>query len=106
MQQGRQRIGSVYKKAVYREYTDKTFTMPKPRGKREFHYGLAGPPIKAEVGESVIVVIINRATRPYSFLANGVSITKDNEGAFYKNSHHGINMLFTLMEKYIMNFFI
>ncbi|XP_045214555.2 ferroxidase HEPHL1-like [Mercenaria mercenaria] len=86
LQRGRQRIGSVYKKAVYRKYTDETFTMPAPRGKRELHYSLAGPPIKAEVGERVTVVVLNRASRPYSFLANGVSITKENEGAFYKNS--------------------
>ena len=84
-----QRIGSIYKKAVYRAYTDKTFTMPIPRGKREMHYGLAGPPIKAEVGDRVIVYVINRASRPYSFLANGVSITKENEGAFYKNKRYG-----------------
>ncbi|XP_053377080.1 ferroxidase HEPHL1-like [Mercenaria mercenaria] len=88
LRRGRQRIGSVYKKAVYREYTDATFTMPSPRGRREIHYGLAGPPVKAEVGERVIIVVSNRASRPYSFLANGVSITKANEGAFYKNNRY------------------
>jgi hypothetical protein len=53
------------------------------------HYGLAGPPIKAQVGERVVVVVLNRASRPYSFLANGVEITKENEGAYYKNLRHG-----------------
>ena len=86
MNRGNNRIGSTYKKAVYREYTDKTFKMHKQRPE---HYGLSGPPIKAQVGEHVEVVVYNRASRPYSFLANGVSITKKNEGAVYKNDYHG-----------------
>ncbi|XP_053377240.1 hephaestin-like protein [Mercenaria mercenaria] len=88
LQRGKQRIGSVYKKAKYYEYTDETFTVRKPLIERELHYGLAGPPIKAECGERVIVVVLNRASRPYSFLANGVSVTKENEGASYKNSRN------------------
>lgn len=58
----------------------------KPRGRGEAHYGLAGPPIRAEAGETVKVVVKNKARRAYSLLLNGVSITKDNEGAYYKNN--------------------
>ncbi|KAL4238712.1 hypothetical protein ACF0H5_003419 [Mactra antiquata] len=86
VQRGNQRIGSVYKKAVYREYTDMTFTKRKVSGPREEHYGLAGPPIRAETGERVKVFVMNKASRTYSLLLNGVSITKKNEGAYYKNS--------------------
>ena len=86
---GRNRIGSTYKKAVYRGYTDESFKRRKRRDSEEEHFGIAGPPIKAQVGEHVIVVVYNKASRPYSFLANGVSLTKKNEGAVYKNDFHG-----------------
>ena len=65
---------------------DDTFTVPVTR---QTHYGLSGPVIKAEVGDKVDVVVLNRASRPFSFLANGVSITKTNEGAFYKQHKTG-----------------
>lgn len=86
VQRGDQRIGSIYKKAVYRQYTDVSFTRRKTRAACEAHHGLAGPPIKAEAGQKVMVVVLNRATRPYSLLLNGVSISKRNEGAYYKKN--------------------
>ncbi|XP_052768207.1 ferroxidase HEPHL1-like [Mya arenaria] len=86
LRRGPQRIGSRYKKAVFREYTDSTFTVRKLRSKYQTHYGLAGPPVVGEVGDIIEVVVTNLATRPYSFLAGGVAMTKDNEGAFYKNA--------------------
>ncbi|XP_045184325.2 ferroxidase HEPHL1-like [Mercenaria mercenaria] len=92
LNRGKQRIGSVYKKAMYIEYTDGTFTVQKARNIRHMHYGLAGPPIKAQVGERVIVVVLNKASRHFSFLANGVSMTKENEGAYYKNARLGKHM--------------
>ena len=95
MAQGRNRIGSVYKKAIFREYIDKTFTRRKMLSSKEEHFGLSGPPIKAQVGERVIVVVYNKASRPYSFLANGVSITKENEGAVYKNDIYG-NVIYSV----------
>lgn len=36
------RIGSEYKKVVYRQYTDNTFTKKKPRGPDEEHLGILG----------------------------------------------------------------
>ncbi|XP_040205015.1 ceruloplasmin isoform X1 [Rana temporaria] len=78
------RIGGTYKKAVYREYTDSTFTTPKPRSKEEEHLGVLGPPIIAQVGEVLKVTFKNKASRPYSIQAHGVSYTKDMEGAAYK----------------------
>jgi len=53
------------------------------------HYGLAGPPIRGEIGDKIVVVVANRASRVYSFLAGGVAMTKNNEGAFYKNTKGG-----------------
>ncbi|XP_045205277.2 hephaestin-like protein [Mercenaria mercenaria] len=82
LENGPERIGSTYKKAMFIEYTDDTFTNPKPR---EQHWGLAGPPIKTQVNDHVVVKVLNRVNRTFSFLVNGVAITKLNEGAFYKN---------------------
>lgn len=47
-------MGSTFLKAVYREYTDDTFTERKPL-KHESD-GLAGPMLVAEVGDLITVV--------------------------------------------------
>ena len=49
---GPQRIGSVYRKALYREYTDGTFSTLKPRPQEWQHLGLLGPLIRAEAPRS------------------------------------------------------
>ncbi|XP_074467992.1 ferroxidase HEPHL1 isoform X2 [Sebastes fasciatus] len=69
---GRDRIGSRYKKAVYREYTDDTFKVQKKRQANQQHLGVMGPIIKAEVGEQIVITFKNKATRPYSISAHGV----------------------------------
>ncbi|KAK3576332.1 hypothetical protein CHS0354_039739 [Potamilus streckersoni] len=79
-------IGSKYKKAVYREYTDSTFSTQKVRGSEEEHLGLIGPVIRAEVGDKIKVVFKNKATRPYSIHPHGVLYTKDNEGVGYQDN--------------------
>ncbi|XP_063807512.1 ferroxidase HEPHL1-like isoform X2 [Pseudophryne corroboree] len=68
------RIGSKYKKAVYREYTDGQFTELKERSPEEEHLEILGPFIRAEVGESILIVFKNKATRPYSIYAHGVQV--------------------------------
>ncbi|XP_054107412.2 hephaestin isoform X2 [Callithrix jacchus] len=65
-------LGSRYKKAVFREYTDGTFRIPRPRTGPEEHLGILGPLIKAEVGDILTVVFKNNASRPYSVHAHGV----------------------------------
>ncbi|XP_012584921.1 PREDICTED: collagen alpha-1(I) chain-like, partial [Condylura cristata] len=65
-------IGSQYKKVVYREYTDGEFVEIKARPPREQHLELLGPLIRAEVGDSILVVFKNKAQRPYSITAQGV----------------------------------
>nr|XP_033500237.1 hephaestin-like protein 1 isoform X1 [Epinephelus lanceolatus] len=69
---GKNRIGSRYKKVVYREYTDETFKVQKKRQPNEEHLGIMGPIIKAEVGEQVVITFKNKASRPYSIGAHGV----------------------------------
>ncbi|XP_054852244.1 hephaestin isoform X3 [Eublepharis macularius] len=65
-------LGSKYKKAVYREYTDGTFKTPKNRTNGEEHLGILGPFIWAEVGDILNIVFKNNATRPYSIHAHGI----------------------------------
>src|SRR5215471_9591240 len=65
-QPGANHIGHIYRKAVYREYTDGTFTTRKPRAKQEEYLGLLGPILRAEVGDTIKVVFKNNASRPYS----------------------------------------
>src|SRR5262245_33016617 len=43
VEKGPQRIGSVYRKAIYREYTDETFTQLKPRPAEWETAGILGP---------------------------------------------------------------
>ncbi|KAI6063289.1 Ceruloplasmin isoform X1 [Aix galericulata] len=83
-EQSETRIGGSYKKAIYKEYTDGTFTEQKKRIPEEVHLGLLGPIIKAEVGESIRVTFRNNASRPFSIQPHGVSYRKNNEGALYR----------------------
>jgi manganese oxidase len=88
-ERGPHRIGTVYKKAVYREYIDQTFTQIKPRPVQWEHTGLLGPILRAEVGDTIRVVFKNNATRPYSMHPHGVFYDKDSEGAFYDDGTSG-----------------
>ncbi|KAG7484346.1 hypothetical protein MATL_G00048630 [Megalops atlanticus] len=72
---GENRIGSRYKKVVYREYTDTTFNIQKQRPPQEEHLEILGPIIRAEVGERILVNFKNKATRPYSMHAHGVVVS-------------------------------
>ncbi|XP_012589373.1 PREDICTED: hephaestin isoform X1 [Condylura cristata] len=65
-------LGSRYKKAVFREYTDGTFRIPVPRAGANKHLGILGPLLRGEVGDILTVVFKNNASRPYSVHANGV----------------------------------
>uniref|UniRef100_A0A8C1PGT8 Plastocyanin-like domain-containing protein n=1 Tax=Cyprinus carpio TaxID=7962 RepID=A0A8C1PGT8_CYPCA len=65
-------IGSEYKKMLYREYTDETFTKPKERSADMEHLRTMGPMIHGKVGEKVKIVLKNMAKRPYSIHAYGV----------------------------------
>lgn len=69
---GENRIGSKYKKVVYREYTDATFRRAKPRLPEQEHLGILGPIIRAEVGEQILITFKNLASRPYNIYAHGV----------------------------------
>ncbi len=91
-QSGPYRIGSVYKKAIYREYTDGTFTKLKPRARQDAYLGLVGPILYAEVGDTIKVVFRNHATHPYGMHPHGVEYAKDSEGAGYNDGSGAIGM--------------
>jgi FtsP/CotA-like multicopper oxidase with cupredoxin domain len=72
VQRGPERIGHVYRKAVYREYTDATFTHLKPVPPQWRHLGILGPVLRASVGDTIKVVFKNNTHRPYSIHPHGV----------------------------------
>jgi len=86
---GPERIGSVYVKALYREYTDGTFTALKERTAAWQHLGALGPLIRAVVGDTIVVVFKNNARFPFSVHPHGVFYEKDSEGAPYDDGTWG-----------------
>ncbi len=89
VERGPHRIGSVYRKARYREYTDETFARLKPRPAEWESSGILGPILRAEVGDTIRVVFKNNATHPYSMHPHGVFYKKDSEGALYEDGTSG-----------------
>jgi FtsP/CotA-like multicopper oxidase with cupredoxin domain len=85
-QSGPNRIGHVYRKAIYREYTDGTFATRKPRPQQDDYLGLLGPILRAEVGDTIRVVFKNNASRPYSMHPHGVFYEKTSEGSMYADN--------------------
>jgi manganese oxidase len=95
IEQGKNRIGRTYHKAVYREYTDATFSTLKKRAPEWEHLGLLGPAIRAEVGDTIKVFFKNNGTQSYSMHPHGVFYEKDSEGSYYNDgandpSHNGV----------------
>ncbi|XP_019376637.1 PREDICTED: hephaestin [Gavialis gangeticus] len=88
------RIGGTYWKARYTEYTDATFRVEKERLKEEKHLGILGPVIKAEVGDTILVIFANKASWPFSIQPHGVLYGKEWEGAIYHNglSWNGVSV--------------
>lgn len=75
------RIGKVYRKAIYREYTDSTFEMLKPRAPEWEHLGFLGPLIRGVVGDTLRIVFRNHTRHPTSVHPHGVFYDKASEGA-------------------------
>ncbi len=78
-------IGPIYRKAIYRQYTDATFKHLKPRRPQDAYLGLLGPIIYAEVGDTIRVVFKNNTTHPCSMHPHGVLYSKASEGALYND---------------------
>uniref|UniRef100_A0A803XS56 ferroxidase n=1 Tax=Meleagris gallopavo TaxID=9103 RepID=A0A803XS56_MELGA len=56
-----------YRKVIFREYLDDSFTQPAMRGELDEHLGILGPYIRAEVEDTIMVKFKNLASRPFSF---------------------------------------
>jgi FtsP/CotA-like multicopper oxidase with cupredoxin domain len=89
VERGPHRIGSVYRKALYRAYTDETFSKLKPRSPEWEHAGILGPVLRGEVGDTIRVVFKNNTTHPCSIHPHGVFYNKDSEGAMYNDGTSG-----------------
>ncbi|XP_025095314.1 hephaestin-like protein [Pomacea canaliculata] len=82
LEQGPQRIGSQYKKIMYREYTNGSFTVQKPR---EEWMGFLGPILAGEKGDTISVLFKNMGPRNFSMHPHGLQYKKNSEGAFYQD---------------------
>uniref|UniRef100_A0A671LTF9 Hephaestin-like protein 1 n=1 Tax=Sinocyclocheilus anshuiensis TaxID=1608454 RepID=A0A671LTF9_9TELE len=81
------RLGGKYWKVVYREYTDKSFTLKRKRTSAEAHLGILGPILRAEVGDTLQVMFMNKADRIYSIQPHGLHYDKPFEGVFYQDGY-------------------
>ncbi len=89
VQSGKDRIGKVYLKALYREYTNGAFTTLKPVDLKWQQLGILGPVIRAEVGDTIQVVFKNNTGFPFSVHPHGVFYQKSSEGAPYNDGTSG-----------------
>ncbi|OCT65628.1 hypothetical protein XELAEV_18041868mg [Xenopus laevis] len=72
----------LYKKAVYVEYTDASFSQEKPQLEWT---GLLGPTIRAETYDTVVIHFKNLASIAYNIHGVGVSYGKSSEGVPYED---------------------
>ncbi len=79
-------VGKVATKAIYREYTDSSFTSLKPRPAAWEHLGLLGPLLRGQVGDTIRVVFRNNTRFPVSMHPHGLLYAKDSEGAGYADN--------------------
>jgi manganese oxidase len=67
-------------KSRFIEYTDNTFTTPKPQPE---WLGILGPAIRAEVGDEIVVEFLNRGHSSHDMHPHGLRYDKNNEGSLY-----------------------
>lgn len=78
-------LGFLYHKIVYHAYTDASFSTRAQRADGDAYLGVLGPPIHAEVGDTIVVVFKNDSHLPLSFHAHGLRYLKSSEGAPYRD---------------------
>jgi hypothetical protein len=86
---GAGRVGTTYKKCLYRGYTDASFSHRRKRSARDAYLGVLGPVIHAEVGDTIKVVFRNTCAFPTSVHPHGVFYAKGSEGAPYADGTRG-----------------
>ncbi|KAI9139107.1 Cupredoxin [Paraphysoderma sedebokerense] len=90
VEQGKGKIGKVYRKALFFEYTDDSF---KTRKEKPQHLGFLGPIIRGEVGDVIKIKFKNKASFVFSMHPHGLRYTLDNEGANYNGAGAGAGVL-------------
>jgi FtsP/CotA-like multicopper oxidase with cupredoxin domain len=88
---GKYNFGSQFKKALYREYVDASFSKLKSREEKWKHLGFMGPLIRAEVGDTIRITFRNNVNFPASMHPHGVFYQKDSEGAPYADNTSGMD---------------
>jgi FtsP/CotA-like multicopper oxidase with cupredoxin domain len=89
VRRGPHRIGHVYLKSIFRQYTDATFRHRSPVPERWQHLGFLGPAIEAEVGDTIRVVFRNNTRFAASMHPHGVLYAKSSEGSGYDDGTSG-----------------
>ena len=64
-------LGYVFHKLSYRSYTDATFAKLLPRASADRYLGIVGPVLRAEVGDTIVVVFKNDAHVPLDIAPSG-----------------------------------
>ncbi|THV79282.1 hypothetical protein D6D29_07016, partial [Aureobasidium pullulans] len=84
--------GTVWTKALYRGYTDATFTQ------RTEQPAWQGPILRAEVGDVIEILFLNNLTNHYATMHSmGLAYQKSSEGADYPDAKPGVN--FKILEE-------
>ena len=91
---GKKLIGGKYKKARFHEYKDIQYGEKIKRSKREEHLGILGPVIRAEVGDTIQVLLINLTPKPVSVYLQGTSLNSSQNGVWLKQSLSKFNIYF------------
>jgi hephaestin len=79
----------AYKKVVYKEFVDSSFTVEKLRHVDWSHLGLTGPLLRAAVGDTIVVYFKNMASQFLSMHPHGLWYSKDSEGTPYADGTMG-----------------
>ncbi|MED6239857.1 hypothetical protein ATANTOWER_012280 [Ataeniobius toweri] len=93
LRQSANRIGNKYKKAVYTQYKNESFTEKLENKHRKDELGILGPVIRAQIRDVITIVFKNLASRPYSIYPHGLTLEKSEEGVNYPeggNQSHGV----------------
>ncbi|XP_077013029.1 coagulation factor V [Tamandua tetradactyla] len=84
-------IGKLYKKVIYVQYDDDSFTKH-PETIKNIEDGILGPVIRAQVRDTLKIVFKNKASRPYSIYPHGVTFSPY-EDEFNSSSTSGSNTM-------------
>uniref|UniRef100_UPI00398EE7CA coagulation factor V n=1 Tax=Pristiophorus japonicus TaxID=55135 RepID=UPI00398EE7CA len=90
LEKGPDRIGKEYKKAVYVEYTDSTFTIVKHKPESGSSKGILGPVLRGEVGDRFKIIFKNLASRPYNINPHGLTEIKIGSAGGHNIRNHTV----------------